>query len=97
LCCVCCTVTDKRQSQDNQNKEVHIKYTASKKKIPPGQGYVCVLSRDKKSKYWTMKTKKQVKIKYKRIQKKNKSRWGRGISHSPRPVLGPTQSAFLHN
>ena len=32
LCCVCRTVRTKRQSQDNQDKEVQIKYSEPKKK-----------------------------------------------------------------
>jgi hypothetical protein len=37
VCVVCCKVKDKRQSQNNQDKEVvQMKYREGEKKIPPG-------------------------------------------------------------
>jgi hypothetical protein len=33
VCVVCCTEKDKRQSQDNQDKEVQIKYREQKKNL----------------------------------------------------------------
>jgi hypothetical protein len=35
LCCVCCGEKDKRQSQDNQDKEVQVKYRV---RCETGQG-----------------------------------------------------------
>ena len=34
LCCVCCTIKDKRQSQDNPDKETSTKREQENKKIP---------------------------------------------------------------
>ena len=38
VCVVCCTVKDKRQSQDNQDKRVQIKYREPKNKKSPCAG-----------------------------------------------------------
>jgi hypothetical protein len=50
--CLCCTVKDKRQSQDNQDKEVRMKYREQNKnkKNPTGAWMflLCVLRTDKR-------------------------------------------------
>jgi hypothetical protein len=43
LCCVCCTVKTKGKSQDNQDKEVRIKYKERTKKSRRGHGYLSVV------------------------------------------------------
>jgi hypothetical protein len=53
---------------------------------------VCVVSKKKKEGKWrAMKTKKQVRMKYKQSTReyKKKPRWVRGFSHRSGPVLGP--------
>ena len=63
-------------------------------RIPPGalMSVLCVVSKDKKAKCRTIKTKKQVRMKYEQNKKEyKKSWWGRDFPSLSRPALGPIQ------
>ena len=56
---------------------------------------LCVVREDKKAKCRTIKTKKQVRMKY-RVQEntKEKSHWRWDFPHPSRPAMGPTQCSY---
>ena len=63
---------------------------------PTGGIEVCVVSGEKKAKCGTIKTKKQVRMKYKhstKNTKQKKSPCGRNLPHPSRPFVGHTQPA----
>ena len=57
---------------------------------PAGGMDVCVVSKDRKTKCRTIKTKKQVRMKY-GLKRDKKSQWIIEFPHPSRPTLGPTQ------
>ena len=87
------------QDKDTSTGEVQIEYKRIQNKIPPGHGCLyCVVNRDKKSNYKTIKTKKQERMKYKQRKRIEKSPSGamyvsrdccvlsgRGLNNGPIP------------
>ena len=81
---VCVVSTDKKAKiKDNQNKERRYGVEENKKRNPAGGKDVYVESKDKKVKCRTIKTRKQVRMKYKVQENTHKTFPVRGEIFSP--------------